>query len=57
MLACRHMRALLKAEAAPGLTFTDLPEPTPASGEVKVRVLRTGICGTCLLYTSDAADE
>ena len=42
------MRALLKAEAAPGLTLTDLPEPEPGRGEVKVRVLRTGICGTDL---------
>lgn len=48
MLACRVVRALLKAEAAPGLTLTDRPEPTPASGEAKVRVLRTGICGTDL---------
>jgi threonine 3-dehydrogenase len=42
------MRALLKAEAAPGLVLTDVPEPVPARGEAKVRVLRTGICGTDL---------
>jgi len=48
MLACRLMRALLKAQAEPGLRMADLPEPTPARGEAKVRVLRTGICGTDL---------
>jgi threonine 3-dehydrogenase len=42
------MRALLKAQAEPGLRIVDLPEPTPARGEAKVRVLRTGICGTDL---------
>ncbi|MGN6503665.1 MAG: L-threonine 3-dehydrogenase [Pseudolysinimonas sp.] len=42
------MRALLKAQAEPGLRMVDLPEPTPARGEAKVRVLRTGICGTDL---------
>jgi threonine 3-dehydrogenase len=42
------VRALVKDRAAPGLTMTDLPEPTPGYGEAKVRVLRTGICGTDL---------
>lgn len=42
------MRALFKAQAGPGLELVDVPEPTPGAGEVKIRVLRTGICGTDL---------
>lgn len=42
------MRALVKAEAAPGLWLREVPEPEPQPGEVLVRVMRTGICGTDL---------
>lgn len=42
------MRALVKTEAGPGLTLTDVPEPTTGPAEVKVRVLRAGLCGTDL---------
>ena len=42
------MKALVKSKAAPGLSLEDLPEPSPAPGEVLIRVLRTGICGTDL---------
>jgi threonine 3-dehydrogenase len=42
------MKALVKAEAAPGLWLQDVPEPAPKAGEVLIRVLRTGICGTDL---------
>jgi threonine 3-dehydrogenase len=42
------MRALYKATAGPGFELTDRPEPKAGPGEVKVRVLRTGICGTDL---------
>jgi threonine 3-dehydrogenase len=42
------MKALVKAEAAPGLWLRDVPEPEAGPGEVKIRVLRTGICGTDL---------
>ncbi|MBX3194835.1 MAG: L-threonine 3-dehydrogenase [Microbacteriaceae bacterium] len=42
------MRALIKERAAAGLTLTERPEPEPGPGEAKVRVLRTGICGTDL---------
>lgn len=42
------MKALYKATAGPGLEFVDRPEPVPADDEVKIRVLRTGICGTDL---------
>ena len=42
------MRALYKAAAGPGLELTDRPEPAAGAGEVKIRVQRTGICGTDL---------
>ncbi|MGI8521848.1 MAG: L-threonine 3-dehydrogenase [Nocardioides sp.] len=40
------MRALVKTTAGPGLSLEDVPEPTPGPGEVKIRVLRAGLCGT-----------
>ena len=42
------MKALVKSEAAPGLWLRDVPEPELHAGEVLIRVLRTGICGTDL---------
>ncbi|MEX1078145.1 MAG: L-threonine 3-dehydrogenase [Homoserinimonas sp.] len=42
------MKALYKAEAAPGLQLVERPEPETGPGEVKIRVQRTGICGTDL---------
>jgi threonine 3-dehydrogenase len=42
------VRALYKPAAAPGFELTDRPEPDAGAAEVKVRVLRTGICGTDL---------
>ncbi len=42
------MRALVKVDAGPGLELREVPEPTPGPGEVKVRVLRAGLCGTDL---------
>ena len=42
------MKALYKPAAAPGFELTDRPEPDAGAGEVKIRVLRTGICGTDL---------
>jgi threonine 3-dehydrogenase len=42
------MKALYKVAARPGLAFTDRPEPVAGPGDVKIRVLRTGICGTDL---------
>ena len=42
------MRALFKPAAAPGFELADRPEPHVGPGEVKIRVLRTGICGTDL---------
>jgi threonine 3-dehydrogenase len=42
------VKALVKARAEPGLWLQDVPDPTPGRGEVLIRVLRTGICGTDL---------
>jgi threonine 3-dehydrogenase len=42
------MKALYKPAAAPGLELVDRPEPQPGHGDVKIRVLRAGICGTDL---------
>ena len=42
------MRALVKPHAGPGLELTEVPEPEPGPGEVKIRVLRAGLCGTDL---------
>ncbi|MCO5310445.1 MAG: L-threonine 3-dehydrogenase [Austwickia sp.] len=42
------MRALVKTQAGPGLDLRDVPEPTPGPDEVKIRVLRAGLCGTDL---------
>ena len=42
------MKALVKAKAGPGLWLQDVPDPKPGPGEVLIRVLRAGICGTDL---------
>ena len=42
------MKALVKAAKGPGLELTEVPEPTTGPGDVLIRVLRTGICGTDL---------
>ncbi len=42
------MRALVKAEAAPGLELREVPEPEIGINDVLVRVSKTGICGTDL---------
>ncbi|MFG3661665.1 L-threonine 3-dehydrogenase [Streptomyces sp. NPDC047706] len=42
------MKALVKDKAAPGLRLTDVPEPDVGPGDVLIKVLRTGICGTDL---------
>lgn len=48
------MRALRKLTEGPGLELVDIPEPEPGWGEVKIRVERTGLCGTDLhLYRWD----
>jgi len=42
------MKALVKAEAAPGLQLQDVPVPSIGINDVLIRVERTGICGTDL---------
>jgi threonine 3-dehydrogenase len=42
------MKALVKTTAAPGLALLDVPAPQAGAGQVLIRVLRTGICGTDL---------
>ncbi|MDQ6658037.1 MAG: L-threonine 3-dehydrogenase [Actinomycetota bacterium] len=42
------MKALFKPSAAPGFEMTQRPSPQAGARQVKIRVLRTGICGTDL---------
>lgn len=42
------MKALLKTGPHAGLELIDVPDPQPGPGDVTVRVMRTGICGTDL---------
>ena len=46
------MRALVKAQAEPGLWLQDVPEPEVGINDVLIRVDRTGICGTDLHINS-----
>jgi len=42
------VRALVKTTAGPGLELVDVPEPVCGDTDVKIRVLRAGLCGTDL---------
>ncbi len=42
------MKAVVKAKAGPGLEIQDVPVPTPAPGQILLKVLRAGVCGTDL---------
>ncbi|MGQ0839522.1 L-threonine 3-dehydrogenase [Actinokineospora sp.] len=42
------MKALVKLAPGPGLDLVEVPDPKPGPGEILLRVLRTGICGTDL---------
>jgi threonine 3-dehydrogenase len=42
------MLALFKPSSGPGLEFVERPEPITGERDVKIKVLRTGICGTDL---------
>jgi len=42
------MQAVVKAYAAPGIEFREVPVPTPGPGEILVRVLAASVCGTDL---------
>ena len=50
----RTMKAVVKAAAAPGAEIRDVPVPSAGPGEVLLRVLRAGVCGTDLhIWTWD----
>jgi threonine 3-dehydrogenase len=42
------MRALYKSHRGPGLELRDVPEPVTGAHDVKIKVFKTGICGTDL---------
>lgn len=42
------MKALAKTHAGPGLELVDRPEPECGPGDVKIKVLAAGLCGTDL---------
>jgi len=42
------VRALTKVSAGPGLELVERPDPTAGPADVKIRVLRAGLCGTDL---------
>ena len=42
------MKALVKAQPAPGLWLDDVAQPSPAAHEVLIKVHKTSICGTDL---------
>ncbi len=46
------MKALVKAAAGPGLELLDVPEPPMTVNDVRIRVRKTGICGTDLHIAS-----
>ncbi len=49
------MHALVKQHAQPGLWLHDIPEPALGINDVRIRVQKTGICGTDLhIYKWDA---
>ena len=49
------MKALVKKFPEKGLWMEDVPEPTCGSGEVKIKIHKTAICGTDLhIYNWDA---
>ncbi|MDR2571555.1 MAG: alcohol dehydrogenase catalytic domain-containing protein [Oscillospiraceae bacterium] len=50
----KTMLALVKTEPKPGLTLTEVPVPQTTPGQVKIRVLKSAICGTDLhIYNWD----
>lgn len=44
----RTMRAVVKATAAPGVQIREVPVPTVGPGQLLLKVLRAGVCGTDL---------
>ena len=49
------MKALIKTQAAPGLTMGEVDKPEPGPNEVLIRIARAAICGTDLhIFNWDA---
>jgi len=50
------MRALVKTKEGPGnVSLTDLPKPVPRHGEVRIKVMAAGVCGTDIkIWKGDA---
>src|SRR5688500_19551258 len=49
------MKALVKAEARPGMWMKDIPEPTVGPNDVLIKIAKTAICGTDMhIYHWDA---
>jgi threonine 3-dehydrogenase len=49
------MKAVVKAQAGPGVEIREMPIPSPGPGELLLKVLRAGVCGTDLhIYEWDA---
>ncbi|MDR2725356.1 MAG: L-threonine 3-dehydrogenase [Candidatus Adiutrix sp.] len=40
------MKALVKLKPEEGLWMTDVPEPEPGHNDIKIKILKTAICGT-----------
>jgi threonine 3-dehydrogenase len=40
------MQAVLKANAGPGFSLRDVPEPSPGPGQILLRVVAASVCGT-----------
>lgn len=54
----KTMLALVKEKAGPGLTLKEVPIPEAGPCDVKIRILKTAICGTDLhIYNWDAWSE
>ena len=45
-------RAALAVQAGKPLEITDVNLEGPKDGEILVEIMATGVCHTCLLYTS-----
>src|SRR5688572_20036172 len=49
------MKALVKAERAPGIWLQEIPEPKLGANDVRIRIRKTAICGTDMhIYSWDA---
>ncbi|HSQ68876.1 MAG TPA: L-threonine 3-dehydrogenase [Steroidobacteraceae bacterium] len=52
------MKALVKAQRAPGIWLEEIPEPSVGHNDVRIRINKTAICGTDIhIYNWDAWAE